>query len=145
VNQRLQGIVIGWFEQQSTEIVCGEDPSVGVSVGYLSQHTSSSPLPPTLVQQSAAIPGFFTSLPPDKPVPYQFPVSCYIQQHEGVPPDIFLSLSWSSHRSSSMEFSFQYVYWYSRIIHLDYITSLLQSFNLIYFTLSDPSSNLNSL
>jgi hypothetical protein len=132
-----------WFKRQSTEILCGEDPSAGVSVGCLSQHTSSPR--PTAVQQSASICGFFSSLPPDVPVCCQFPLSCYIQQHFRSPSDVFLSLLWSSHRSSSMEFSFQCVCWYSRIIHLDYMTSLLQSLNLIYFTLSDPSCNFNNL
>lgn len=69
------------FKRQSTVVLCGEDPSAGVSVGCLSQHTSFSPPPPTVVQQSTSIHGFLTSLPPDMPVPYQFPVSCYIQQH----------------------------------------------------------------
>ena len=70
-----------WFEQQSPVVLCGEDPSAGMSLGCLSQHTSFSPLPPTVVQQSASVPGFFSSLPPDMPVPYQFPICCYIQQH----------------------------------------------------------------
>jgi len=68
------------LEQQSIEVLCGEDPSTGVSVGCLSQHTSSPPTP-TVVQQSASIPGFFSSLPLDMPVPFQFPLSCYSQQH----------------------------------------------------------------
>jgi hypothetical protein len=63
------------FEQQSIEVLCGEDPSTGVSVGCLPQHTS--PSTPTVVQQSTSIPGFFNSLPPDMPVPYQFPLSYY--------------------------------------------------------------------
>jgi hypothetical protein len=67
------------FEQQSIEVLCGEDPSAGVSLGCLSQQTSS-PAAPTVVQQSASILGFFSSLPPDMPVPCQFPLSCYSQQ-----------------------------------------------------------------
>jgi len=69
-----------WFEQQPTEVLCGEDPSAGVSVGCLSQHTSSPPRP-TMVQQSASIHSLFRSLPLDMPVPYQFSLPHYIKQH----------------------------------------------------------------
>jgi hypothetical protein len=72
-----RAILMERFQQQSTKVLCGEDPSTGMSVGCLSQHTS----PPPLVQQSLSVPGFCSNLPPDMPVPSQFPLCYYIQQH----------------------------------------------------------------
>ena len=64
---------------------------------------------------ATTVPKLLQQLATDAPFHHYSSPSSYIQQHWGVPPDVFPSKPWSSHISLSIKFSIQYVLWYSMV------------------------------